>query len=95
MLEKWARCQNVISKIPDEAFSVEQRPWLASLINDYMSYSSLALCVADGLITSRQVLLEELEQEFRKELLDETVTDREEEEGPEMAGPSIRAANAG
>ena len=72
LLDKWARCKDVICRVPDSAFlHNDELPWLAILISDHMDYNSLALCVADGLISSTEVLLQELEREFRKELIDE------------------------
>ena len=57
--------------LPEDAFTSEQRPWLAKLVGDHMGYNSLALCIADGLVTSRGMVLEELEREMRIDFSDE------------------------
>jgi len=74
LASKWSRCIDVMNKLPDEAFSVEQRPWLAKLISDHMEYTSLALQVADGLVTTRHMISEELQREMYIEFRDETDT---------------------
>ena len=67
---KFDRCLKTVAALAVEAFSCDQRLWLAKLMHDYTHYSSIALCIADGLICSRSVLLQELEREMRIELED-------------------------
>ena len=70
LISKWTRCKNVIGKLPEEAFGAEQRLWLAKLISEHMDYGSLALQVADGLVTSREMLSEGLQREMYFEFRD-------------------------
>ena len=67
---KFSRCLKTVQALPAEAFDLDQRHWLAKLIGDYTDYTSTALCIADGIISTREELLEELEREMRIEIRD-------------------------
>ena len=71
LVEKWVRCISGFQKLPDSAYSCEQRMWLAKVFSEHTGYSSLAMSVADGLITSRSLMLEGLAREFWIELSNE------------------------
>ena len=71
LAEKWTRYINTVNKLPAEAFSSEQRPWLAKLFHDHTQCSSLALQISDGCVNSRGEMFEALAREMQMELADE------------------------
>ena len=68
LAELFARRIATVKALPGEAFSPEGRPWLAKLIGDTTSYTSTAMCVADGLVATRGELLQEMVREMRIDL---------------------------
>ena len=70
LAKKWTRYISTINNLPAEAFSGEQRPWLAKLFYDHTLYSSLALQVSVGYVNSRKEVFEALALEMQRELAD-------------------------
>lgn len=67
---------DAVMKIPEEAFGGEQAYWLAKFVTDAFGLNNVALMLADGIITSRTELLEELQREGDIELADLAASSR-------------------